>query len=339
MPQIPTVPIAVILPVHNGERYLATAIDSVLRQTYTEFELLVVDDGSTDRSPEIVRSYKDRRVRLVTLDRHEGLVSALNTGIRETQSEFVARMDADDISLPRRFERQRAFLQAHPEVGICGTFARNFGDRRGVRRVPVQHADIRARLFFGWAMDHPTLFMRRDVVERHALYYNDDYRNTEDLDLLIRAAEVTQLANLSEVLLLYRVHAASVTATLNADQNDLLARLLRRQLRNLVPDATPDEEAFHSRVALNAVRERELDAAERWLLRLGEENRRTARYDIAAFARQLRRKWFELHRYGVADGFGTLSSYWHSSLHQASDVGLPEKVSLVARSLTRRFLR
>jgi glycosyltransferase involved in cell wall biosynthesis len=310
--------VTVLLPVYNGEKYVAEAIDSVLGQTFTDFELLVIDDGSNDHTPGIVAGFGDRRLRLIRFPENRGLVAALNAGIQASECELIASMHADDISLPTRLEKQVDFLDTHGEVAICGTWTREFGARQNNRCPPVEPQQIRVRLLFaGWAMDHPTFMVRRSFLERNSLLYRQECHLVEDLDLLLRAAELTQLANLPEVLQLYRVHEEQLTALHHQYVIGATDRLLARQLRLLLPEMNPTEEAFHTLVNRELVPESELRRAGRWLERLRAENRRTARYDRNAFESELRQKWQRI--FGIYDDIGwwsptVLMSYWGSPL-------------------------
>src|SRR5262245_60726064 len=145
--------ITIIMPVYNGEAYLHEAIDSMLAQTCADFELLVLNDGSRDRSGEIARSYADPRVRLVENQANLGVVPTLNRGLDLARGAFIARMDADDRSLPERLARQLAFLRAHSEVGICGTWMEAIGEGAGYMwRYPADHERIRCALLFESAL-------------------------------------------------------------------------------------------------------------------------------------------------------------------------------------------
>ena len=309
--------ITVVLPVYNGEKYLAEAIESVLSQSFTDFELLVIDDGSSDRTPDILAGFADGRLRIMRLPENRGLIAALNTGIAESQSELIARMDADDVCLPRRFERQVALLDAQPETALCGTWAEEFGARSIVYRLPTRPEEVGAGLFFGFVMYHPTLMMRRAFLEKHALAYREGFSHVEDFDFLIRAAEFGALANVPEVLLRYRVHNRQVTALHGRELTEATEGLLAHQLRLLLPEANRAEVAFHMLVNRELVPESALRQAGQWLLRLRAANRKKARYDRDAFENELRQKWHRI--FGIYEEIGwwsptVLLSYWTSPL-------------------------
>ena len=329
--------IAVVLPVYNGEKYLAAAMRSVLAQTFRDFEIVVVDDGSTDRTAEILAGFSDARLRLIRQSQNLGLVAALNTGIRESQSEFIARMDADDICHPRRFEKQVAYLETHPDVSVCGTWYRTFGARRRSVRVPVEPEHIRARLFFGWAMGHPTIMMRRSFLEQHGLVYNDEFRHVEDLDFLSRAAELTRLANLPEFLLLNRAHDCQVSVVYEQDQLETEGRLAMRHLRLLLPGVTSEEAAFHRDLAKGLLPPSRLAQAEDWLLRLDRENLEKGTYDARHFRQGLCKWWHRAHSTQAASGgIGVLLSYWKSPLASIRGIGFYKHAALAVQSVIRR---
>lgn len=331
--------IAVVLPVYNGEMYVREAVQSVLDQTVADFALFVIDDGSTDRTLEVLSSFTDARLRVVRFPAHRGLVPALNAGISESRSEFIARMDADDICMPQRFERQVAFLRAHPQIGLCGTWTRTFGDETYDLRPPIKPEDIRARLFFGWAINHPSIMMRRDFLERHGLLYDGNFRYVEDFDFFIRAAELTNLANVPEVLLHTRAHPQEVSVIHRGEQVPTEARLLARQLRSLMPDATQEEESFHLRLLSGTVDASILTRAGQWFVRLDRANQERPRYDQATFRRELRRKLYDIHMRASPAGFRVLASYWMSPLGGAPERPVLDSLTLAARCMLSRPLR
>lgn len=212
--------ITVLLPVHNGGAYLDAAVRSILGQTFPDFELLAIDDGSTDGSGEVLRGYRDPRLRLVENSRNLGIVETLNRGLSLARGEYIARMDSDDISLPERFERQSRFLDAHPEVGVVGTSGGLIDGREeslGSFRYPLSHEAICFSLHFFNPLAHPSVMMRREVVLSSGGYRSvglsrGETSFPEDYDLWWRLSDLTRLANLPNRLLLLRKHVGTVTA-------------------------------------------------------------------------------------------------------------------------------
>ena len=201
-------PITVLLAVYNGQQYLREAIDSILSQTFRDFEFLIIDDGSTDNTLFILNEYarRDSRIKLVTRP-NKGLTYTLNEGIFLARGEFLARMDADDICLPQRFEKQLAYLRQHPECVLVGSRVQLM-DPEGLplREMSQEqsHQEIDdAHLNRGWPVVHPATMMRLSAIKQIG-GYRDEFNTLEDLDLFLRLAEVGKLANLPDVLLRYR---------------------------------------------------------------------------------------------------------------------------------------
>lgn len=206
------------MPVYNTEDYLAPAVESILAQTFSDFEFIILDDGSSDRSVHIIREYAeaDERIRFFPLE-HRGYVSLLRRGLNHARGEFVARMDSDDISMPERFEKEIEYLRMHPECVALGTrvvLIDPYGSRVEKPTHKTTHEEIEAELLngVGWALVHPTVMMRRDALLKVG-GYREDLMVSEDLDLFLRLAEVGKLANLPDVLLQYRQHLQSVNYT------------------------------------------------------------------------------------------------------------------------------
>lgn len=326
--------ISVVLPVYNGEKYLGSAIQSVLDQSCGDFELVVIDDGSTDRTGDVIAGFADERLSVIRHPRNLGIVAALNAGIRNSRGRLIARMDADDLCHPRRFERQKHFLDARPEISICGTWFRTFGARKGRVRPPVDPEHIRARMFFGWAMGHPTLMMRRAFLEKHCLSFDEEFSNCEDYDFLVKASELSRLATIPEYLLGYRLHDEQVSVSRREDMKVKANRIRLRLLRQLTGSVTKEEAALHLDLADGVVEFSKLPAAENWLLRLDRENHEKKVYQPRCFRSGLKEWWHRAHlRQAASIGISALSSYWRSPLRSILGLGLEDHARLAAKSL------
>lgn len=206
--------VSVVMPVRDGARFLREAVDSILDQTLAELELIVVDDGSRDATPQILASYEDPRLRLLSA-RGDGLVDALNQGIEAAQAPYLARMDADDVSLPARVEREVELLERRPDAAFVATWVEVIDeDGRTLRtsRLPERHTDLARRLLLRNPFQHGSVVLRRSIFDRVGRY-RDDYGHNEDYDLWRRIAAVAELAVVPEVLYRYREHPAAVTQT------------------------------------------------------------------------------------------------------------------------------
>lgn len=209
--------VTILLPVYNAEKYVSQAIDSILKQTFEDFELLIINDGSTDESEEIIFSFKDPRIRYLKNTQNRKLVDTLNKGIESARGEYIARMDADDISLPARLQKQVSFLDNNPLVGVCGTWYQNFGVRNNVVKTPVDDTSIKTFLFFNSPFCHPTVVFRKELLLRHNLKY-DNILYAEDYMLWVKLSRLTEMANMPEVLLLYREHEKNISSTNRPNQ-------------------------------------------------------------------------------------------------------------------------
>ena len=225
--------VSVLMPVYNAERYVGEAVRSILAQTFSDFEFIVIDDGSTDRSGELLSALAaaDRRIRLIRRP-NTGYLRALNEGLGYCSGEFVARMDADDVSLPERFERQIGYLREHPECLVVGSGMLRMdadGDPICEEPMPTAHEEIEARLLKGLgALPHPSAMIRREAIVA-AGGYREAYYGAEDHDLWLRLAERGRLANLPEPLVKCRIHPENFTFV-NEDRT-------RRVLAGSVADA------------------------------------------------------------------------------------------------------
>lgn len=209
--------ISVIMPVFNGKRTIASAIKSVLHQTFPDFELLVLDDGSTDGTSDIVRSFQDPRVRLFRDARNQGTAVVQNFAIDQSRGEFIARMDADDLSFKRRFEFQVAFLRAHPEVDLLSTSVVTFRDADGsvIGLLPhhENHEQIVAQPWRGFYMPHATWMGKTDWFRKYRYAVPESVRS-DDQELLLRAYAMSRFHSLPDVLYGYRLGDYQLKRTL-----------------------------------------------------------------------------------------------------------------------------
>ena len=213
MPRSKTPRVSVVLPTLNAGRYINTALESLFSQTYENFEILVVDDGSTDRTISAVRSFNDERIRLLERDQPDGLAGALNDGIEAANGEYIARHDADDLSAPDRLARQVAFLDSHPAVALVGTATRMIsesGDGRGIRHVlerPTVDDLLEKNQFV-----HGSVMFRKERVLEATGGYDTLFETSEDYDLWVRLADKHPVRNLDAPLYTLRLRQESVFA-------------------------------------------------------------------------------------------------------------------------------
>jgi len=209
--------ISVILPVYNAEKFLNESINSILEQTYTHFELIIVNDGSTDTSQSIIDHYSDPRIRKINHTQNKGLVASLNEAINNAEGDFIVRMDADDIAFKDRVQKQVQYLLDHPAIDIVGTHAVFFETNTQSPMAnweldlnTITPSSIKKALTWENCMIHPSICMRSEIAK--SLLYNEQQKNYEDYDLWLRAtADNINIAKIDESLLYYRVQPNSIT--------------------------------------------------------------------------------------------------------------------------------
>lgn len=209
--------VSVVMPVYNAGEFLSEAIESILSQTYKNFKLVIINDNSTDSTPEILRGYKSRYpkiIRLITLKRNIGDSQAANIGFRVARGEFVARMDADDISHPERIAKQVEFMLKHPEIIMLGTQAEIIsenGEKIGEKIFPTRHKDIYNNYAIYHPMLHPSCLFRRKLLPNKNFLYESGYKPNDDYYTFFKLLNYGRFANLPEKLLYYRIHSKNIS--------------------------------------------------------------------------------------------------------------------------------
>lgn len=239
--------VTVLLPVYNGQKYLKDAIQSILDQSYQDFEFLIINDASTDNSKGVIESFTDRRIRYVENKKNLNLLNTLNKGLRLAKGTYIARMDQDDISLLHRIARQVEFLGENPDIGVVGTGFQLI-DQSGIKgssiRFPQSPHFIRWSLCFYNPLAHPTVMFRKDPILKIGGYSSLDMGKrgrypSEDYELWRRASKITKLSNMPEVLLYLRKHESNLT---NFDQHLIDARKISSlAISDVLGKAVPQE--------------------------------------------------------------------------------------------------
>ncbi len=201
--------VSILLPTYNSSNSIAQCVESILCQTYRNIELIIINDGSTDDTLEVLQGYESEKVRVYSLESNQGIVAALNYGASFCKGDYIARADSDDLYHPSRIETQVNFLNENLSVGICGTFQNIFGGYNdGKNKTSIEHDEIIISLLFGPTMLHPTVMFRAsvlsDLTRSGKKLYNPDYYLCEDYELWVRASYLTRFANIPEFLCSYR---------------------------------------------------------------------------------------------------------------------------------------
>lgn len=330
---MPTV--SVIMAVHNGLPYLEEAVGSILGQRLADFEFIVVEDGSTDGSAAWLATQQDSRLRLVSNPQQMGLTRSLNKALENAECKYVARMDADDISHPKRLEAQVAYLQQHPKVDVLGTWARTLGKRpEQTWRYPQADAEIRCELLFHSVLVHSSVMWRRETFERHKLAYGAQITRAQDYELWARAADRVRFANLGQVLVRYRVHPDQVGRVQGEEQQAVAASVRLRQLRALGLQPSREEIELHNEISQwrFPVDEHGLNGLETWLLKVLAANEEKGLFPKRAFQRALAERWWQACRAALGSRLNAWGLYQESELADLDERGFWDLLRLRLKS-------
>lgn len=321
--------VSVIMPVYNGEVYLSEAIESILSQTLSEYEFIIINDGSTDNSPKIISSYSDPRIRSITHEKNCGLTHSLNVGLKTARGKYIARMDCDDISLPERFEKQVAFMDTHADIGVCGTWVYAFGSSpEGAWHYPVDHDVIKASMVFGPVFAHPSVMIRSDVLCNNDLYYNEELHYAQDFDLWIRLLNCTRGANIPEVLLKYRIHGSQIGRAHKNDQEGSAIQIYQSLMQKIGVEPTSEELQLHADLARYRFETTKtfLTTSRQWLERLYVANKTKGYFAQPDFSKVLADRWFALCLASANLGVWTWRQFTQSPFFRHVRVGRRRKL-------------
>ncbi len=233
---MPSPKVSILMPVYNVSAYLGEAVNSILRQTFTDFELIILNDGSTDQTEDIILSFSDDRIRYIKNEHNSGLIFTLNKGIDMARAEWLARMDGDDISDPERIEKQWLYINDHPGTKVLATRVRLI-DEQGTPKgrwkedeLMISPSAIRAFLPKNNCIAHPSIMINTGLIRQYR--YDKSQLHTEDYDLWLRlAADKIQIHKIGEPLLYHRIHTSSVTRN---DQENVFLKLARTKFRFII---------------------------------------------------------------------------------------------------------
>lgn len=224
--------ISVIMPFFNVEQYINEAIESILKQTFDDFEFIIINDGSNDNSRDIVKKITDKRIILLENKNNIGNYPSRNKGLSLARGKYICVMDADDIAYSQRIERQYIFMESNKEIGISGSGFSTPFNQKDIYRVS-DHDLLKVLLFHNNCLSHPTLIMRRKFLDKYNLKYNEYYKYSSDFDLMVRASEHLQISNIPEILLYYRQHNNCISIKHRSLQKHYANEIKIKQLGNL----------------------------------------------------------------------------------------------------------
>lgn len=329
--------VSVLMPVYNGEKYITQAIDSILSQSFHDFELLVINDGSTDRSAEIIGSYNDKRLHYIANPTNLGLAGARNRAIEVSCGEYLAWLDCDDISLPDRLMEQVALLDAHPKIGLCGTWVRTMGlTPEHIWRYPADPGVIRGRMLFDDPIATSSAMMRRSCLAAAELHFNPHFPPAEDYDLWERISRINEVCNIPKVLTLYRIHPNQTSTIKHEQQQKAVWTIQLQLLQQLQIDPSTKDQALHLDIGASwhfKPDNERLDATEAWLIKLADANIKSQVFPIDSLKRVLAERWFFANLAVVRVGQTNWKHYGKSILSSWTPLRLRHQARLLWESI------
>lgn len=279
--------VTVLMPTYNVASYVEEAIGSVLRQTYHDFELLVIDDCSTDDTVSVVRSIDDPRIHIVQNEKNVGLAKNLNRGLSHITTEYVARMDGDDIAEPFWLEREVTILDSHPEIGICSGGFERFGTVKSLVRFPERHEDSMANMLFECSVIVPTF--RMSLYRDHGLRYSTEAFPAEDYRFWAECLRVTKIYNIQETLFHYRMHPTQICTARREEQQKKVAEVRRYMLEWLSPDFSEEERQYYTGqfMAPQIASRQDYQERQAFCQKMIEKNRSVGHFSEEALRRRL----------------------------------------------------
>ncbi|MBE5320610.1 glycosyltransferase [Pedobacter sp. MR2016-19] len=234
--------VTVLMPVYNAEKYLDEALCSILNQTFTAFELLIINDGSSDHTENIIKKHADERITYLKNSENQGIVKSLNIGINLSKGKYIARMDADDIAKPTRLQQQVDFMLANPEYKLCGSQAIAIDENSEAQfqiNIPCEYNEIRVQMLFKNTFIHPAVMLDTQIAK--SILYSIHYQYAEDYYLFSQITLNYKVANLNDHLLYYRVHSENITSKKKAEMRQSEKKVIKYNLNQLFGEAVSDE--------------------------------------------------------------------------------------------------
>lgn len=333
--------ISVLMPAHNAGMFLAAAVRSILAQSVRDLELLILDDASDDATGRIVASIPDERIRYYRYERHHGLAAIRNEAVGLARGSYIAMMDADDISHPRRLELQAALLDAQPGTGVCGVWLRAMGGSRHMFRYATGHDNIRCEMLFDSHMPHGAAMLRAELARRRAPLYDERFISAEDYDMWSRLAPNTRFEIIPRVLYEYRQHHGQITARRSDDTARATRSIHQRLLVELGVEPTGEELDVHGSIArwLPPAGDDAPARIHAWMLRLLAANAARPVYEHAALQRCLANRFRRLARRYPSLTREMSLAIRHMPLYQKADIGRVERVRSTLADMMRRTPR
>ncbi len=332
--------ISVVMPVYNASRYLTKAIDSILNQTYANFEFIILDDCSTDDSVAIVKKYRDERIKLVQQSVNKGVTQNLNEGLHLSKGKYIARMDADDISLPTRFAQQVEFMESNPKVGVCGCWIKYLqSEPTSTLKYPTNHSQVLSHVFFNKALVcHPSVMIRKSILEQYQLRYPTECKYGQDYALWISLLNHCEFANIPQVLFMYRIHSSQVSSQYHDTQlywqNIYQARFIKR----VYPSVTDQDIRFHQEMlaTLQHSQVNNIFSIHRWIMKFWNSPDAPVFFHSPYFKKILGRFWLRCCHLSTQQGIAVFFLFFKYPISRLCPIGFSNILKFALDCLLKR---
>ena len=288
--------VSVLLPVYNAQNFVKEAIDSILLQTFSDFELIIINDGSTDNSSKIINEFRDERITIINHDGNKGLIYTLNEGLDLSRGTYIVRMDADDFSLPERLSLQVSFMDDNSDVVVCGGQMIDYDGKLQLSENPIVKDEVKASLLFSCVISHPTVIIRNEIFKKEKFCYDKKYIHSEDYELWSRVIKNYKVSNLKDVILKYRIHKNQVSQKFSKVQIEGVRECQKLQLTQLGINPTIEKLNLHNSLTqLDFTFSKDyLIEVENWLLEILDQNTVTRIYDEKSLQIVISKWWMNV---------------------------------------------
>tara|TARA_Y100000310_G_scaffold193272_1_gene193235 strand:+ start:507 stop:1595 length:1089 start_codon:yes stop_codon:yes gene_type:complete len=337
--------VTVLMSVYNGEPFLRESLESILNQSFSNFEFLIIDDASTDSSREIIDSYFDSRIRLIENSDNIGLARSLNKGIELSSGEYIARMDADDISLPQRLEEQVDFMNRNVDVGVCGTMVQLIDSNGKVlhlgydEKIMWKDEDMKAQLLFKPCFLHPTVMYRSEILKSNGIIYGEmNGRYSQDYHLWYELSSICAFANITRIYLKYRIHERQSSKQKRKYQNISSSHIKNIILEEFLGrNLSSEDQIKHARISFfqHVSNMTEIDEAENWLKLLMHCNEMNRKYRRDSLTKVLQNIWILLCMNSSHLGMRLLKKYLSSVFWKFKIENIYQEMKLVFKCLIK----
>ncbi len=306
---------SIVMSVYNGNGFLSNAIDSILQQTYKNFEFIIINDASTDHSLKTIQAYNDNRIIIINNDKNIFLAASLNKGIKISKGKYIVRMDADDISMPDRLEKQVKYMERNPNIGISGTCSEIIGHGSGFSKYEQESNRIKYNLLFECHLLHPTIIIRNDLIKEHQLYYDESFRKNQDYELFVRAINITDYGNLPDYLIKYRQTVENVKRVAY-NQNENILNIQKQLFIKLGIEITENEISLYKSINLQLYNQSPdfVYQTHSLLKKMVDSNKKTLLFEIKPFQEHLSKLFENVCRNSNESPLSTFIIYKKSKL-------------------------